>query len=77
MCDAPTVADRHLDSSHGPGWRCTLDAGHYWQVRLTPLRRTLAARLPAYPWYETPFPERQAWLADHSHLPRCVLEVRP
>ncbi len=38
ICDCPTVADRHLDSSHGPGWRCTCDAGHYWWVRMEPLR---------------------------------------
>jgi len=53
VCDAPAVADRRLDSSHGPGWRCALDASHYWRVRLNPLRRALAAhfQVPRYPWY--------------------------
>ena len=79
VCDCPTVADRYLDSSHGPGWRCTLDAGHYWQVRLNPLRHALAAycQTPRYPWYDTPETERQAWLEAHSHPPRCVANPNP
>jgi hypothetical protein len=84
VCDCPTVVDHYLDSSHGPGWRCTLDAGHYWQVRLNPLRHALAAhrQTPRYPWYDMPEAERQAWLDAHGHPPRCVtnpnlLEVMP
>ena len=74
VCDCPTVADRHLDSSHGPGWRCTLDAGHYWQVRMEPLRRYLRAHPlpPRYPWYDTSEEERQAWLDAHYHPPRLA-----
>jgi hypothetical protein len=74
VCDRPTVADRYLDSSYGPGWRCTLDAGHYWLVRLNPLRRALAEyhQTPRYPWYDTPETGRQAWPEGHSHPPRCV-----
>lgn len=74
LCDCPTVADRHLDSSHGPGWRCTLDASHYWQVRMEPLRRYLRAHPlpPRYPWYDTSTEEQQAWLAAHYHPPRLV-----
>lgn len=51
VCDCPTVVDRYLNSSHGPGWRCTLDSSHYWMVRMSPLRRYLAAhsRPPSYP----------------------------
>ena len=79
ICDCPAVADHHLDSSRGPGWRCTLDAGHYWQVRLNSLRRALAAyhETPRYPWYSTPETERQAWLEAHSHPPRCVTNSNP
>jgi len=74
VCDAPTVADRHLDSSDGPGWRCTLDASHYWQMRTEPLRRYLRTQPPPshYPWYDTPEEERQAWLAAHYQPPRLV-----
>ena len=74
VCDCPTVPDRYLDSSHGPGWRCTLDASHYWLVRLNPLRRTLAVRPPppTHPWYDTPLAERQAWIDAHFHPPRCL-----
>jgi hypothetical protein len=84
ICDCPTVADRYLDSSHGPGWRCTFDASHYWWVRLNPLRRALAAhrQTPRYPWYDTLETEQKAWLEAHSHPLRCVpnsnpLEVMP
>jgi len=79
ICDCPTVADRHLDSSHGPGWRCALDAGHYWQVRLNPLRRALAAhcQIPRYPWYDTAETEQRTWLEAHSHPPRCVTNSQP
>jgi hypothetical protein len=74
ICDCPTLPDRHLDSSHGPGWRCTLDPGHYWMVRMKPLRRALAAHPPppTHPWYDIPLAERQAWITAHSHPPRCV-----
>ena len=74
ICDCPTIADRYLDSSHGPGWRCTLDATHYWQVRLNPLRRHLAdgPPPPSHPWYDTPLADRQAWIEAHSHPPRCL-----
>jgi hypothetical protein len=74
ICDCPTVADRHLDSSHGPGWRCTFDASHYWWVRLNPLRRCLAAHPPslAYPGHDTPPLQRQARLEDHDHPPRSL-----
>jgi len=74
VCDCPTVADRHLDSSHGPGWRCTLDASHYWQVRMNPLRRYLRAQPPPsrYPWYDTSEEERRAWLAAHYCPPRLA-----
>lgn len=72
ICDGPSVADRYLNSSHGPGWRCTTDTSHYWQVRLAPLRRYLAANppQPCYPWYDTPEAERRAWLQAHFHPPR-------
>jgi hypothetical protein len=73
VCDCPTVADRQLDSARGPGWRCTFDPLHFWQVRLRPLRRCLAARSPHHPWYEHPPAERQAWLEAHSHPPRCIV----
>ena len=74
VCDCPTVADPPLDSSHGPGWRCTFDAGHYWMVRLEPVRRILRRHGPPsrYPWYDTPIEARQAWLAAHSHPPRLA-----
>lgn len=72
VCDCPTVADPYLDSARGPGWRCTFDTLHFWQVRLNPLRRRLAARPPGYPWSEQSPAERQAWLAAHSHPPRCT-----
>ena len=77
ICDCPTVADRHLDSSHGPGWRCTVDASHYWWVRLNPLRRCLATRSQTlcYPWHDTPVPERQAWLEAHGHPPRLAASL--
>jgi hypothetical protein len=72
VCDCPTVVDRYLDSSHGPGWRCTFDASHYWRVRLNAMRRRLAARPPHYPWYGQPLAERLAWLAAHSQPPRSA-----
>jgi len=74
VCDAPTVADRCLDSFHGPGWRCPRDASHYWQVRTEPLRRYLSAHPhpPRYPWYGASEEERRAWLAAHYRLPRLV-----
>jgi len=74
VCGAPTVADRCLDSSHGPGWRCSCDASHYWQVRTAPLRRYLRAHPPPpqYPWYDTSEEERRAWLAAHYQPPRLV-----
>ena len=71
VCDGPTIPDRHLNSRAGPGWRCSRDSIHYWQVRMNPLRRYLAAH-PAqssYPWYDTPKEERQAWLDAHYHPP--------
>jgi len=48
VCDTPTVADRCLDSSHGPGWRCTLDASHYCPPCLAP-RASTTPRTPAQP----------------------------
>jgi hypothetical protein len=74
ICDCPTVADRYLDSSHGPGWRCTFDASHYWWVRLNPLRRYLAAHPPpsTYAWCDTTPAQRQAWIEDPCHPPRCL-----
>jgi hypothetical protein len=72
ICDSPTVADRYLDSARGPGWCCAVDPLHFWQVRLRPLRRCLAARLPQYPWYDQTTAEQHAWLEAHTHLPRCV-----
>lgn len=69
LCDSPTTADRYLNSSRGPGWQCTADPSHYWQVRLTPLRHYLAANppQPCYPWYDTPEEERRAWLEAHRY----------
>jgi len=74
VCDAPTVADRCLDSSHGPGWRCPRGASHYWQVRMEPLRRYLRAHPPPprYPWYNASEEERHAWLAARYQPPRLV-----
>lgn len=82
ICDCPTVADRYLDSSHGPGWRCTFDASHYWWVRLNPLRRYTFASLSTglvahppqstYPWCDTTPAQHQAWIEDHDQPPRCL-----
>ena len=74
ICDCPTIPDRYVDSSHGPGWRCTLDPLHYWQIRLNPLRRYLAAHPPppTYPWYDASPAQRQAWLEAHYAPPRLV-----
>jgi len=74
VCDAPTVADRCLDSSHGPGWCCPRGASHYWQVRTAPLHRYLRAHPPPprYPWYDASEKERQAWLAAHYQPPRLA-----
>jgi hypothetical protein len=73
-CDCPTVADRYLNSSHGPGWRCTFDASHYWWVRLNPLRRYLITHPPpsTYPWCDTTPARHQAWIEDHYQPPRCL-----
>ena len=74
VCDSPTIADRHLNSRAGPGWRCTRDPIHYWLVRTHPMRRCLAQNPlgSPYPWYDTPRAERQAWLETHGHLPRLA-----
>lgn len=75
VCDCPTVADRYLDSRAGPGWRCSFaNCLHFWQVRMEPLRRYLAAHPPksSYPWDDTPKEEHQAWLEAHYHPPRLV-----
>jgi len=76
VCDCPTVADRYLDSSHGPGWRCTFDASHYWWVRLNSLRRYLTTHPPpsTYPRYDTTPAQHQAWIEDHDQPPRCLPE---
>lgn len=74
VCDCPTVGDHYLDSSRGPGWRCSADPMHYWMVRMEPLRRWLTAHPPPpqYPWYGTPSDERQAWLEAHAYPPRLA-----
>lgn len=76
ICDCPTLPDRYLDSSHGPGWRCTFDSMHYWMVRMNPLRRYLAAHppRPRYPWNGDSPAEQQAWLQAHVHPPRIPAE---
>jgi hypothetical protein len=73
VCGFPTVPDPYLDSSRGPGWKCTAGSyHHYWMVRMEPMRRYVAAHppQPSYPWYDTPPAERQAWLEEHYHPPR-------
>ena len=72
ICDCPTVADRYLDSSHGPGWRCAFDTSHYWSVRLNSLRRYLAAHSPppTLPWCDTTPAQHQAWIEDRYQPPR-------
>ena len=51
-CDGPTIADRYLNSR---------DPVHCWQVRTSPLRRSLAVhpRPLTYPWHDTSIEERQ------------------
>ena len=74
ICDCPTLPDRYVDSSHGPGWRCTFDPQHYWLVRMNPLRRYLAAHPPQsqYPWNGESPEEQRAWLEAHTHPLRVV-----
>jgi hypothetical protein len=75
VCDCPTISDPYLDSSRGPGWKCTAGSyHHYWMVRMEPMRRYVAAHppQPSYPWYDTPPAERQAWLEEHYHPPRLA-----
>lgn len=74
VCSCPTRPDRDLDSRAGPGWRCTLTGGeHFWLVRTEPLRRYRRNNppKPTYPWWNSTDKERQAWLDEHSHPPRC------
>jgi hypothetical protein len=75
ICDCPTLPDHHLNSRAGPGWRCSLSGcEHFWQVRMNPLRRYLAAHppQPCYPWNGASLPEQQAWLEAHTHPPHVV-----
>jgi len=49
VCQAPTLRDPCLNSRAGPGWRCSQDGcRHFWQVRMEPLRRFLAASPPRF-----------------------------
>ena len=74
VCESPTIADRYHNSRAGPGWRCSHDPIHFWQVRMAPLRRYTAAHSPPprYPWFQATEEERQAWLDAHCHLPRVT-----
>lgn len=75
VCGSATQPDRYLDSSRGPGWKCTTGSYlHYWMVRAEPLRRWLAAHPPAptYPWGSTPQAGPQAWIEAHAHPPRVA-----
>ena len=74
ICDFPTVPDRYLNSRAGPGWRCSLEPAHFWQVRMEPLRRYCASHPPepVYPWIGYSSAEQQAWLEAHYHPPRVV-----
>jgi hypothetical protein len=76
VCDCPTLPDRYVDSSHGPGWRCTFDSMHYWMVRMNPLRRYLALHppQPRYPWNGDSPAEQQAWLQARAHRLRIPAE---
>ena len=79
ICDCPTIPDRYLNSRVGPGWRCSLEPLHFWQVRMEPLRRYLNAnpQEPRYPWATYTFEERRAWLEAHYHPPRLVPNPPP
>jgi hypothetical protein len=74
ICGAPTLSDRYLDSRAGPGWRCTLESIHFWQVRMESSRRYCAAHPlePVYPWVGYSPAEQQAWLEAHYHPPRVT-----
>lgn len=74
ICDAPALPDRYLNSRAGPGWRCSLEPTHFWQVRMEPLRRYCATHPtePVYPWIGYSPAEQQAWLEAHYHPPRLV-----
>jgi len=75
VCDCPTRPDPDLDSRAGPGWQCSLTGSeHFWQVRMNPLRRYLAAHppQPRYPWNGDSPEEQKVWLEAHTHLPRVV-----
>ena len=75
VCESPTIADPYHNSRAGPGWRCSHDSIHFWQVRTAPLRLYLASnpsQRSCYPWYDATEEDRQAWLEAHCHLPRVT-----
>ena len=74
VCDCPAIPDRYLNSRAGPGWRCSLEPLHFWQVRMEPLRRYRLKHPPEpqYPWIGYSPAQQQAWLEAHAHPPRVV-----
>ena len=79
ICDCPTIPDRYLKSRAGPGWRCSLEPLHFWQVRMEPLRRYLKANPPepCYPWSNCTPEERRMWMQTHDHPPRLLPNLSP